>query len=615
MKLVKKVSSALLLGVMALLAIPGCEGEEPAPEPSPIAESAESAQELGCFMNLVPTMTGYTAPSGTVGSSGAYSSDYAPWQVFDRNPYTMWISPDGQANPSISYTWAQGRPRVNRYAFRYSNGNITTRAPKSWNLIGWNSLPEMPVLLDSRTNETGWAGHERREYKPASQYYYKYYAFVFLDDNDPSEGINVVSLGEVELMGCTDVGTPLWARIRGAPGAMTHGYDLTADPSGRSYSAGLTTGAASGPLVGGMDAFLNAYDTAGTVLWTRQLGVPERLTLAYGVARNRASTEVFMAGFTGGALPGATAMSLNDAFLTKYSSEGEWRWTRQLGTPSGGSEGYGVSVDAADNAFLVGGTYGSLDGNTRIGLGDAFVAKYDAAGNRQWTRTVGAAGKHTHARRAAADDAGNVYISGWTDGALDGNVKVGTQDFFITKYNAAGVKQWTRQVGAAGAATFLYGTALDAAGNVYVTGYSSGDMDGNPGGSGIQMYLAKYDPSGVKQWVRQLNSTQGSWGVGIDTDATGVYVGGSGAGDLLNPASASTAPHTFIAKYDLAGNLQYVSQQEPASINKVEKYGTAWGFGIDASGNAYLGGRTSGNLWGATLQGDEDSFVVKLRLP
>lgn len=610
MKLVKKLRNTLLMGAMALLAIPGCQGEEPAPAPSP---SGESAQELGCFMNLVPPMTSATAPSGTVTRSGAYDSSYEAWRVFDASLGSMWISAVTQTPAWIAYEFSDGPKKLNKYALHYANGSITTRAPKNWTFEGWSGSAW--VVLDTRTNQTGWAGNERREFTLATPATYAKFRLNVTDDNDSRTGVEVISLGRMELIGCSTGGVPVWTRLQGSAGAFIRVHDLASDPAGRTYTTGMTTGSFSGPHVGPMDGFLNAYGWNGDLIWSKQMGVPGTITLGYGIVRNRTFEEIFVGGFTDGPLDGGPLMGGRDAFVTKYRYTGVRGWTRQIGAPGASTEGYGIGVDAADNSFLVGSTAGSLDGNTRIGSHDAFVTKYDAAGNKQWTRTVGAAGSSTHARRAAADNSGNVYVSGWTTGALDGNPKVGSQDFFIVKYNAAGVKQWTRQHGAPGGQVYLYGTALDAAGNVYVTGYSNGGIDGYPNGPGIQMFLAKYDPAGTKQWVRQFGSPHGAWGTGIAINASGVYVGGSGSGDLTNPSSASTQPHTFIARYDTSGNLQYISQQEPATLGGVEKYGAANGIGLDDSGYAYLGGFTEGNLAGVNLTGNPDGFVMKLRLP
>ncbi|MBI3534038.1 MAG: SBBP repeat-containing protein, partial [Deltaproteobacteria bacterium] len=61
-----------------------------------------------------------------------------------------------------------------------------------------------------------------------------------------------------------------------------------------------------------------------------------------------------------------------------------------------------------------------------------------------WTGTkqLGVAAKSTDGR-GAADPSGNVYVAGYTSGGLDDNVLTGTTDFFVTKYDSSGTKQWT----------------------------------------------------------------------------------------------------------------------------------------------------------------------------
>ncbi|XXF81498.1 SBBP repeat-containing protein [Myxococcaceae bacterium GXIMD 01537] len=599
--------SALLMGAMSLLAIPGCQGEEPAP-----AETASSTQELVCNANLVPAMTSATAPSGAVTRSGAFGG-YEAWQAFDSSATSMWISEIGQTPAWIAYEFSGGAKQVLKYALNYANGSITSRAPKNWTFEGWNGSAW--VVLDTRTNQTGWAGHERREFTLASAATYAKFRLNVTDDNDSRPDIEVISLGKVELLGCVADPQPLWTRLQGASGEFTYGYDLTADADGRNYSVGMTTGALPGPLMGALDAFLHAHDASGSVLWKVQVGASGVATTGYGVARSRNAEDLFMGGSSGGALDGGPKVGAIDAFVTKYRNTGVRQWTRQVGVSGATTEGYGVGVDASGNAFLVGSTDGSLDGNTRIGRYDAFVTKYDSAGTKQWTRTVGAASTDTIARRAAADDAGNVYVAGWTTGALDGNVKVGAQDFFITKYNAAGVKQWTRQHGAVGGQVGLYGAALDASGNLYVSGHSYGGIDGYPGSPNPQMFLAKYDASGSKQWVRQFGAPHGAWARNISINASGVYVSGSGKGDLTNPSAPTSTAHTYVARYDTSGNLRYILQQQPATLSGVAKSVTTEGIGLDGSGNVYLSGHTEGSLGGVNLQGSPDGFVMKLSLP
>ena len=52
-------------------------------------------------------------------------------------------------------------------------------------------------------------------------------------------------------------------------------------------------------------------------------------------------------------------------------------WTRQLGTTSD-DYGRGVSVDGSGNAYVTGYTEGGLDGNTNAGGSDIFLTKISA---------------------------------------------------------------------------------------------------------------------------------------------------------------------------------------------------------------------------------------------
>ncbi|XXF78814.1 SBBP repeat-containing protein [Myxococcaceae bacterium GXIMD 01537] len=604
MKRMNSFRKALLTGALVLLAIPGCQGEEPAAEPPP---SVERAQSLTCEAGLVPTMTSATAPAGTVTRSGVYDSSYEAWRAFDASTNSMWISAVKQTPAWIAYEFADGPKLLTRYALTYTNGDITTRAPKEWTFEGWNGSAW--VVLDTRTNQTGWT-NARREYTLATPANYAKFRLNVSDDNDTRTGVEVISLGRMELIGCAGVTEPLWTRMRGATGFVTRARELAADASGRTYSAGYT-----GQRWATRTAFLDVYDTSGNSLWSVQMGGTQSDTQGEGVAASRVSAHVFMAGLTGEPLDGVAMVGNSDAFLKKYSSNGVRQWTRLLGAPGDVTRGFGVGVDAADNAFIVGSTTGHMDGNTRVGSTDAFVTKYDASGNKLWTRTQGAVGETAEAKRAAADGAGNVYVGGETWGGLDGNTQAGNVDLFITKYSAAGVKQWTRQLGAANAYTTVSGVALDAAGSVYVTGYCSRGLDGNPGGTDPQMYLAKYDASGVKQWVRQLGYPHSSWGGGIVINASGIYVGGSGVGDLTDPSTSNGGVHSFIAKYDASGGLTYLLQQAPSKLAGADAYSSANGLGLDASGNAYLAGETEGSLGGVAAQGLSDGYVMKLRLP
>ena len=114
-------------------------------------------------------------------------------------------------------------------------------------------------------------------------------------------------------------------------------------------------------------------------------------------------------------------------------------WTKQLGTSSSDG-GSGVTTDSSGNVYVTGYTLGGLDGNTNSGSYDMFLVKYNSSGTKQWTKQLGSSG-WDWGNGVTTDSSGNIYVTGYTNGGLDGNTNSGSYDIFIVKYNSSGIKQ------------------------------------------------------------------------------------------------------------------------------------------------------------------------------
>ena len=68
-------------------------------------------------------------------------------------------------------------------------------------------------------------------------------------------------------------------------------------------------------------------------------------------------------------------------------------------------------------------------------------------------------------------------MTGGTGGGLDGNTSSGGQDIFLVKYNSSGTKHWTKQLGTS-KDDRGFGVTIDSSGNIYVSGSTSGELDG-----------------------------------------------------------------------------------------------------------------------------------------
>ena len=410
-----------------------------------------------------------------------------------------------------------------------------------------------------------------------------------------------------------------WTKQVGVAGQFTYANSTATDASSNVYVAGYTTGNLDGnTLTGASDFFLTKYDANGTKLYTKLMGVVGASTLGYSTATD-ANGNVYVAGYTTGGLDGNASSGVGDYdfFLTKYDAAGTKLYTKQMGvtvTAGTGVNTYAMSTatDASGNVYVAGFTTGNLDGNTLTGIYDFFLTKYNASGTKLYTKQMGVAGASTQAASTATDASGNIYVAGYTTGNLDGNTLTGTSDFFLTKYDATGTKLYTKQMGVAGASTQVNSVATDASGNVYVAGDTTGNLDSNTRTGTSDFFLTKYDATGAKLYTKLMGVagaiTQAN---STATDASGnVYVAGITAGGLdgniLIAAVAMPLTDFFLTKYDSSGVKQFTRQMGVAG-----KYTKGQSTVTDASGNVYVAGYTNGGLDGNVVTGIYDFFLAK----
>jgi hypothetical protein len=363
----------------------------------------------------------------------------------------------------------------------------------------------------------------------------------------------------------------------------TNGNDVVwdVDADGDVYAAGHTTATLPGQTSSGNnDAFLRKYDSDGNLAWTRQFGTSSS-DYAYGVFVD--ASGVYVAGDTGGALPGQVSSGSSDAFLRKYDFDGNIVWTRQFG---------GAFIDGASDAFAdsTGVYVAGFNSNN-----DVFVRKYDAAGSFIWENTISSPSSD-QALDISGDFVGSVYVAGRTTGALPGNTFVGgASDAFAAKLNAAdGNVLWIRQIGTSGREE-ARGIVVDSSG-IYVGGFTDGALAQPPGGIGLDSFIRKYDSSGSVLWTRQYRLEASSHIDDVDVDPDGfVYVTG------INYSNY------YVRKYSSSGDVVWTTSAVSSTICCSSTNGVA----VDRTA-VYFGGRTTYAYPGQTFSGGfEDALVTK----
>ena len=237
-----------------------------------------------------------------------------------------------------------------------------------------------------------------------------------------------------------------------------------------------------------------------------------------------------------------------------------------------------------------------------------------------WSKIFGDASPQA-AYATGSDAQGNVYVAGAFDGAMavEGQqlISGGSYDVFVAKLDPTGALLWAKQFGGTGDQS-AYGLAVDASGNVLVTGAFQGDISFGgatlSASSAKDAFVAKLASDGSQLWAVKFGGIGDQVPSGIAVDGAGnAIVTGSYDGSLAFFCNMPCAYDSkggkdiFVRKLAAAdgamlwnGNYGDASDQLATSVT------------VDPLGNVSITGRISGSpsLGGAVLAGNPDDLFV-----
>jgi uncharacterized delta-60 repeat protein len=304
------------------------------------------------------------------------------------------------------------------------------------------------------------------------------------------------------------------------------------DASNNIYIAGATLNGS-----GNYDILLVKYNSSGVAQWTVQYnGDGNWHDVATGLYID-GSANVYITGCT-------TTSTGVDLVTIKYNSSGTQQWLRTYNGPGNWYDsGADITGDGSGNIYVTGSIYYNST------LTDAITIKYNSSGTQQWAKMYYVAGKCVAGVKLVVnvtgvvvsslvqmdsvtyrygvllynpttgnlisstvsgssttgidqvndmvqDASGNIYIVGATPVTGHG------LDLDVIKLNSSLGIAWERIYNGADSLDDVgKGIAVDASGNVFVTGYKTTTNQGK------DIITIKYNSSGTQQWIETYNDT------------------------------------------------------------------------------------------------------------
>ncbi len=314
-------------------------------------------------------------------------------------------------------------------------------------------------------------------------------------------------------------GTPLWTnRYDGPASSSDQATAIAVDAAGNVFVTGYSLG-----LGSGLDYATVAYSSTGAKLWVNRYNGPASSSDRASAVAVDSVGNVYVTGQSTGFGTGL------DYATIKYSNAGVPSWTNRYDGPASlDDQALGVAVDTNGNVYVTGSSIGTSSGS------DYTTIKYSSAGTMLWiNRYDGPVSGADQAVAMAVDTNGNVFVTGFSEGNGTGF------DFATIKYSSAGTQLWVKRYNGPGnSIDTASNIVVDASGNVIVAGASYG------GSSGMDYATIKYSSAGVPLWTNRYNGP----GTGDDipsalaVDAAGnVYVTGSSVGNASYQQYATIA--------------------------------------------------------------------------
>ncbi len=466
------------------------------------------------------------------------------------------------------------------------------------------------------------------------------------------------------------------ANVPAAPdGAVVAAGYYTSNPL-TFYNADTTSFATTLANSGTSDVFLVKYNYYGQILWVTRIASSGD-DVCYSVSCLN-DNSIIVTGAYRGTLTAYNAVgssflttltysgSNSDSFIAKYDSDGYVQWIAKI-AGSADETIYDISIDLTNNIYVVGNaastttTAYNADGtsfattisNPLAGTRtQCFIVKYTNTGTVLWIAKLGNSSSfdtYILGSCVLLDNSLIVVGSQGPSGSLTAYnadsstfatvfTNTGSIDGYICNYNSSGIVQWIAKIGGTGDEIAKYVCTLSDGGIVVTGTYTTTLTAYNATGTAFattltnsgstDVFIIKYNSSGVVQWTTKLTGTLGDDVTNI-TSATdgGFVVSGFFASTSLSLYNANNTLYStsltntgtnagYAIKFNTFGTIQGITNFSGGGTEQI----TALGNGV-LDGSTIIGGTFTstnylpyGGTYTLTNKGGTDSFVGRYAL-
>ncbi|MFA5831871.1 MAG: T9SS type A sorting domain-containing protein [Bacteroidota bacterium] len=420
------------------------------------------------------------------------------------------------------------------------NGNILVTGTSR----GLNNLYSYATVKYKANGDEEWV----RRYNGANGNYV--HAVSLTSDVNENVFVTGISGGDIQTIKYTANGDSVWGKLYDSKTSTDVARSIALDGGGNVYISGHNEVGPSSPAT-------IKYNSSGDMLWQKQYGPPDHYWESVRTVDKNGNA--YCIGH----------IDDTSYAVVKYNSFGDTMWLKRYSECDPTS----IAVDGNQDVYVAGNIIGSVGYST---------AKLDPQGDTLWVkRYFGQTDIDGRVSALTVDVAGNVYVTGWCATPSTNS------DFVTIKYNPQGDILWVRRYHSPGESVdraFAYALAVDAGGNVYVTGNSTGLAY-----TISRLVTIKYNQNGETIWAKRFNGIGNSYDYPQDLAVDGIgNVYATGTNYSNDPFQA---PSTYLViKYNSLGDTLWVRRYSSPETNNNVLYSLC----LDAVGNVYVTG-SSGN--------------------